>query len=325
MALEQREITRRAGEPISFPVKGCRLRGMVHHPPSDATVRDTGIILLNPGLTDRSGPQRLYVKLAERCAAEGYPVLRFDARGVGESDGEWHEQSEGSPIRDLFSEIQKGAWVPDAQDAIEALMNRTGVRRVILGGLCGGAVTALLAGADHPKVIGLFMLGTPVTLSSATSDVQDLPEAILARDATRYVGKLLSPSAWLRLVSFRTDYKTLWGVLASRFRVRITRNASRTTHAVNPKVNSTFLKAFESAISGGKRMMFVYSENDYLWQEFQDYLLPLFQPGPSCPFALVSIPHANHNITEVEWQERLNTALFPWVETCSTDGLPQRR
>jgi hypothetical protein len=72
-------------------------------------------------------------------------------------------------------------------------------------------------------------------------------------------------------------------------------------------------------------MMFVYSENDYLWQEFQDYLLPLFQPGPSCPFALVSIPHANHNITEVEWQEPLHASLLPWIERCTTEASTQRR
>jgi len=318
-------MKRQAGEPISFTVNGCRLYGMLRYPSTEAIHQDTGIIILNPGLTDRSGPQRLYVKLAERFAAEGYPVLRFDARGVGESDGEWEEKNEGSPIRGLFVEIQKGVWVPDARAAIDVMMSRTGVQRVILGGLCGGAITALLAGADHPRVTGLVMMGTPVTLSSATANVQDLPDEILARDANLYLKKLLSPSAWLRLLTLTTDYKTLWGVLVSRFRLRVKASSSRMSQAMNPKVNSLFLNAFEAAVSGGKRMVFVYSENDYLWHEFKEYVLPSFQITTSVPFDLVTIPHANHNITEAEWQEPLYKCLLPWLDSCSTEVSIRRR
>ena len=318
MAFERLDTKLRAGKPVSFRFKDCVLYGMLHFPPAGAVRQDTGIIILNPGPTDRCGPQRLYFKLADRFASEGFPVLRFDARGVGESEGEWDEKNEGGPITNIFVEIQRGAWVPDTQAAIEFMMQEAGVQHLILGGLCGGALTALLAGADHPKVTGLLMMGTPITLSSTTANVQDLPEDVLARDAGLYFKKLFSPSAWRRLLTFKTDYKTLWGVLASRIHSRIPPRPSNPYQAMNPKIDPPFLKAFESAVAAGKKICFVYSENDYLWQEFKEYFLPSFENQASFPFELATIPNSNHNMTEIEWQDRLNQLLLSWLEKFTT-------
>jgi len=65
----------------------------------------------------------------------GFAVLRFDARGVGESEGGW----EGDPVSilDAYGDIQRGAWVPDARAAIEFMKRTIGSRHLLLGGACG--------------------------------------------------------------------------------------------------------------------------------------------------------------------------------------------
>jgi pimeloyl-ACP methyl ester carboxylesterase len=286
---------------------------MLHNPPSGATRGTTGIILLNPGPTDRNGPHRLYFKLAELFARQGIPTLRFDARGVGESEGEW-EAAEGAPILDIFTQIQEGIWVPDTLAAIDYLIKRTGVQQVILGGLCGGAITALLTGSGHPNVVGFFMMGIPVTLSSATSNVRDLPETVLSKEASLYIKKLLRPSAWWRLLTLKTDLKTLRGVMMSHVLSWTNPKPVGSTRVIDRRLNPHFIGGFKAAVENRKKMVFIYSENDYLWQEFKEYFLPSFENEASLPFELATIPQANHNMTESEWQERLNQFLLPWLE-----------
>jgi pimeloyl-ACP methyl ester carboxylesterase len=290
---------------------------MLHNPPTGAARCTTGIVILNPGPTDRNGPHRLYFKLAELFAREGYPTLRFDARGVGESEGEW-ETAEGAPILDIFTKIQEGIWVPDTWAAIDFLIKRTGVQQVILGGLCGGAITALLAGSGHPKIVGFFMMGIPVTLSSATSNVRDLPEAVLSKEANRYLKKLFRPSAWWRLLTLKTDLKTLRGVMMSRVRSWANPKAAKSTPVIDRRMNPHFVSSFKSAVEIRKKMVFIYSENDYLWHEFKEYFLPTQGNGSGYPFEYFTIPQANHNLTEGEWQDRLNQFLIPWLDNVAS-------
>lgn len=311
--IKQGIMERKTGEPVCFSCDGHRLYGTLSLPLPGAPRRDVCIVLVNPGPTDRNGPQRLYFKMAERFSREGYPVLRFDARGVGESEGECYQDLEGSPVLDAFTRIQKGIWVPDAEAAIEFVVHRTGIRNVVLGGLCGGAITALLAGAAHPKVTGLFMLGNPVTLSSKTSDIQDLPESVLSRDAKLYWKKLFRPSAWIRLLTLKTDFKTLWRVLISRLHLRKKATVENTADTENLKLNPLFIKRFNAAVAEEKKLLFVYAENDYLWHEFKEYFVPTLESGSAPPFELATIPHANHNLTEAEWQEEFHETLSAWL------------
>ena len=303
----------KTGEPVSFSFEGCRLFGMLSRPPAEALRRDTGIVILNPGPTDRNGPERLYFKLAELFAAEGYPVLRFDARGVGESEGECFVVLVGSLFSVVFTKIQTGIWVPDTEAAIDFMIARTGVKQVILGGLCGGAITALLAGAEHPKVIGQFMIGNPTTLSSKASEVQDLPESVLSRDAKLYWEKLFRPSAWLRVLTLKTDLRTFWKVALSRIRPRTQKEKANGSEAGSAKLNPFFVRSFHSAIAGGKKLLFVYSENDYLWHEYQEYFSPSLEKGSAGGFELATIPKANHNLTETDWQGALHKILIAWL------------
>ena len=60
------------------------LVGIITSPSVPAARRELpGVILLNAGIINRVGPNRIYVKMARRLADMGLPVLRFDFSGRG--------------------------------------------------------------------------------------------------------------------------------------------------------------------------------------------------------------------------------------------------
>jgi len=68
-----------------FGCGGDRLVGILHAPAERA--RDIGVLVVVGGPQYRVGSHRQFVRMARDFAAAGYPVLRFDHRGIGDSDG----------------------------------------------------------------------------------------------------------------------------------------------------------------------------------------------------------------------------------------------
>lgn len=301
------------GVPVSFECKGFKLVGSLH---TTATSASHGVILLNQGPIDRGGSHRLYIKLANRLTALGVPVLRFDARGVGESDGIWEgeTQEKGLSILEAYGHIQRGVWKDDACAAIEFMHRSTGVSRIILGGLCGGATTAVFAGVDHPAVDAMLLIGTPITFSSVTRRTADLPDAVIDRDSAAYRRKLFQLSSWSRFIRMETDYRTMAHVFMVQLRRQVGRLGGDASAASDgdSNVNLPLIKAIMAACKRRKHLLFVYGENDYLWQEFQEHLPRFGSDRSRLPFELQTIPRANHILTEQSWQQALFTSVCDW-------------
>ena len=270
--------------------------------------------MITPGPTDRAGAHRLSLKVAERFVELGYPCLRFDPRGAGESEGDWGAEYEGKPILDVYNEVEQGVWVPDTLAAIQHLMDKTGVSSIVLGGTCGGAITALLAGADLDKVTGLFLVGNPVTLSSvALLNTSWFPDQRLEDESNRYLRRMWQPSAWLKFITLKADYKTLREVFVARIRRRLPGARRAKQKVAESLLSPQFVEAFATAIKCGKRMLFVYATNDHHWQEFNQYFVETRPEKELRAMDIVSIQDANHNLTEDPWQDQLFTALASWI------------
>lgn len=163
--------------PLVFEVAGQQLLGLLAQPV--AALRDTAVLVLVGGPQVRAGSHRYFVQLARTLAAAGHPVLRFDARGMGDS--------EGSPAG--FEGLHD-----DIAAAIGVLMAHCpGVRRVVLWGLCDAASAALLylQRQPDPRVGGLVLVN-PWVRSTQT----------LARTRLRhyYAGRLLQGGFWRKLL-----------------------------------------------------------------------------------------------------------------------------
>jgi len=91
----------------------------------------------------RVGSHRQFVILARELARAGIPSIRFDCRGMGDSDGE----------RRNFERIDA-----DIKGAVAALVREEGVTDVVLWGLCDGASAALMYAAKDPRIAGVVAL-----------------------------------------------------------------------------------------------------------------------------------------------------------------------
>ena len=84
---------------------GHRLMGILHMP-EDRVRRNRGINLLSPGLKNRVAPNRMNVKMARILCEKGFPVLRFDPHGIGDSEGEIVRGER--PVMNLWGLIREG-------------------------------------------------------------------------------------------------------------------------------------------------------------------------------------------------------------------------
>jgi dienelactone hydrolase len=125
-----------------------------YHPPrlgrSDLT-RRLGILLCLPFGYEAMCAYRPYRRLAEQLADQGFPVLRFDYHGTGNSAGDDREPG------------RVAAWLKSIDAAIDELERLSGCARVGLFGTRLGATMAALAAGSRSDVTALALWGPSLT------------------------------------------------------------------------------------------------------------------------------------------------------------------
>ncbi len=163
--------------PLAIPCEGASLAATLH--PGNGPL---GALIVSGGVQTRAGPHRLFTALAEALSASGLPALRFDRRGVGDSDGD------------------DTGFLGSAEDiaAAAAALRQEGAAPSMLGiGLCDGAAALALFGADA-GVQRLVLLNP----WSFDGNVAEMP-ATAQRDRT--LKRLFNPRNWLRALSGGVD------------------------------------------------------------------------------------------------------------------------
>ncbi len=157
----------------------------------DTAPGTTGLLIVSGGNEIRSGAFGGQADMAARIAAAGFPVFRFDRRGVGDSDGE------NRGFRHSAKDIAA------ALDAFRAMAPQ--LTRVVAFGNCDAASALMLArGAG---VDGL-VLSNPWTIEQDDSETPDdtpPPAAVRAR----YLEKLKNPREIMRLLGGGVDLRKL--------------------------------------------------------------------------------------------------------------------
>ncbi len=162
---------------VVFDCAESRLAGIVHGADTRSAL---GVVIVVGGPQYRVGSHRQFVSLAEGFAGAGFPTLRFDYRGMGDSEGELAG----------FTGVDE-----DIRCAIDALQAQCpGVERVLLWGLCDAATAAVAYAHQDPRVAGL-MLANPWVYSP-----QGQAKTYLRR---YYLQRLLSRDFWAKVLSGR--------------------------------------------------------------------------------------------------------------------------
>lgn len=186
---------------LSFEVEGVACAATL-----DEAAGATGLLIVSGGNELRCGSHRGMARLAAVVAEAGHPVLRFDRRGIGDSEGE------NGGFESSFEDIA----------AAIALFRREcpQLTKIVGFGNCDAASALLL----HHRVGGVdaMVLGNPWTIEAeaaverswpstdhenhANSDSYQnasLPPAAAIR--ARYWAKLKDPREWLRLLRGGVD------------------------------------------------------------------------------------------------------------------------
>jgi exosortase A-associated hydrolase 1 len=167
---------------LTFDCEGAELAASL-----DGGGGPTGLLLVTGGSQTRIGSHRMYERLCKSLASLGYPCLRYDRRGVGDSAGE------DPGFRGSGPDLKAAAALLRAQSP--------GLERVIGFGLCDGATALALFGAEA-RLDGLILVN-PWLVEAQAGD--PAPAAIRAH----YRRRLLSREGWKKLLSGAVDYRKL--------------------------------------------------------------------------------------------------------------------
>jgi alpha/beta superfamily hydrolase len=133
--------------PFYFPNGNYQLFGILYRP--EKMVRDTGFVFVHPFAEEKLWTQRVYVNFARELAQHGYPVLRFDEMGHGDSEGNFEESTIETRLSDINSAIaQIRKDIPE-------------IKKIGLLGLRFGATLASLA-AEKSELIHQLILWEPI-------------------------------------------------------------------------------------------------------------------------------------------------------------------
>jgi len=116
----------------------------VYHPARSGSLRPGGIVICQPFGSEYLRAHRSLRELAHRLAEAGFPVLRFDYYGCGDSGG----ASETGHVE---------RWLEDIVAAIEEVREASGTSKVALVGLRLGATLAALVGSQREDVDRLVL------------------------------------------------------------------------------------------------------------------------------------------------------------------------
>jgi exosortase A-associated hydrolase 1 len=162
--------------------EGDGLVGVLHE--AAQPTGNVGVVLVVGGPQYRIGSHRQFVLLARDLAAGGTSVLRFDFRGMGDSDGRPRD----------FTDI-----APDIRAAVDGLIAaQPHVERVVLWGLCDAAsANAFYAGGDE-RIAG------QIALNPWVRTVEGEAQAYVRH---YYRRRLLAPALWRKMLRLQFDVR----------------------------------------------------------------------------------------------------------------------
>ncbi|HEY1092632.1 MAG TPA: hydrolase 1, exosortase A system-associated [Burkholderiaceae bacterium] len=248
---------------------------------------DLGLLIIVGGPQYRVGSHRQFALLARRLAAEGFATLRFDVRGMGDSEGEARS----------FETLD--ADIAAAIDALQASAPQ--VKRVALWGLCDAASAALLYTGRRadPRVVGLALLN-PWVRSAAT----------LARTHVKhyYWQRLREPAFWRKLLGGGVALKAL------RDLARNVRLARQPAHSESLSYQAAMAQA---ALRFAGPQLLLLSGTDYTAKEFVEYAAasPDWLAALACPgMTRHELPQADHTFSNAATRRQVEDLTLAWLQ-----------
>jgi exosortase A-associated hydrolase 1 len=223
---------------IVFICGADELLGILHHAADPHPA--CGVVIVVGGPQYRVGSHRQFILMARALAAAGIPVLRFDYRGMGDSEGAARS----------FESVGE-----DITAAIDALTRAIpSVRKIALWGLCDAASAALMVVPAEARVSALILANPWVRTQSGEARAY----------VSHYYGdRLLQRDFWTKLLRGKVNP---FSALAGWFRMhRVARTAPTAAALGFIERMRMGMEAFSGPV------LLLLSERDLTAQEFVDH------------------------------------------------------
>jgi exosortase A-associated hydrolase 1 len=255
---------------LRFACNGSSLVGVVDVPERPL---ERGLLVLADSEQYRVGSHRQFTLLSRMLAQRGVPVLRWDRRGMGDSEGEPHafdaiEEDIRAAMKEFFIQVPE-------------------MKEVVILGLGDAALAAALYAPLDTRVCGLLLLN-PLPGRSL-----DAAEPL----RHHYLARLGEVSFWKRVA--RGEVDLAGGAAALR---RSWRQAARTRRNALPRRIADSLSGFAG------HLLIVLGGEDLAARHFAR-VLARHHPGFRC----AEVAQADHAFASTAWRETVTQICANWV------------
>ncbi len=258
------------------------------------------VVWLNAGPQRRTGPNRMWVELARRWAAQGVPSLRLDLAGIGDAGGD------SRPLIDARS-----FFVPDYLEQVESVLDALQARglpaRFLLGGLCSGGYWAFQTTILDQRACAALMLNPGVLVYDG-----GLGHAI--RSTRTVWRRAFKRSTWRRLVrgqiTLAAHARTL-RVLLSRLPVRAwSALAGRLGRGSTGGGAQEVEAAFDALDAKGARASMLFAGEEHVHVDLEHHgQLARMERWPSITVRHISAPLNLHTLRPLWLQHAVHEML----------------
>ena len=281
---------------LHFFCQGSSLYGIVSIPEK---IMARGLLIVVGGPQYRVGSHRQFTLLAKHLAAQGIPVMRFDYRGMGDSDGDARTfEDVNDDIRHALDEFF--SEVPD-------------MKGVAIWGLCDAASASLFYAHSDPRIHGLVLLNPWVRTT------EGMAKAYLKH---YYLTRLFERDLWEKIVrgnfNYRSAARSLWDIVRKALRGRWNVTTPEQAHEEREKghidsLPNRMLDGFER-FKGN--ILLIMSGDDLTAKEFLDVVSGSNKWKNvlgSTRVQRCDLPEANHTFSRREWRDQVANRTKDWI------------
>jgi len=244
----------------------------------------------------RAGSHRQFTLLARQLAEQGIASIRFDYRGMGDSEGD---------MRD-FLEIDDD--IRAAIDHFTCVL--PSLQRVVIWALCDGASAALCYAPSDARVSSLVLLNPWVHTEAA---------AARARLRFYYLDRLTSKAFWGKLLSGNVRLLQSVRELFKQAKSGATETAEARDESMSCSTSPPdFIMQMLSGMRGFcGNVLLILSGNDLTAQEFMLLLKSDKRWAKVCARVNVQsvfLQEANHTFSSRKWRKQVEDATSKWTK-----------